>query len=132
MESGSPEGGTLTHVPLVAACITSIKKEIRIILKREHINHVGISSAFKKRKEDLFLPQQHTQRTCSQGSRTLVLPQTKFLSELLFKSTFSYSLLKPDLPFVSSTCLCSIIPCMARIATPLPFLNKVILLAVVK
>ena len=27
MESGSPEGGALMHVPLVAACITSRKKE---------------------------------------------------------------------------------------------------------
>ena len=53
---GSPEGEHLPHVPLVAVCIIS-RKEIGIILTREDINHMEISSlAFKKKEVVLSLP----------------------------------------------------------------------------
>lgn len=50
MESGSPEGGALTHMPLLTAGMTRRKRKVRTVLTREDVYYIEISSAFKKMK----------------------------------------------------------------------------------
>lgn len=109
MESGSPEGTALMHVPLIAACIS--RRKIRIILTGQDTNHMGISSpAFKKKKEYPSLPQQQCtnhrlQPMRNHGNLKLLF----FPNELLFKMNLPSLLLKlnkiwPSLCLFKLTC----------------------------
>lgn len=50
MESGSPEGGAFTQIPLLSACITSRKKEDKNYPDKGKHFHIGFSSTFRKKK----------------------------------------------------------------------------------
>jgi len=55
MEPGSPERGALKHVPLLAACLTSRKKENKNYSDKGEPFHIGGSAPACKKKEDRAL-----------------------------------------------------------------------------
>ena len=133
MASESPEGGLLTHIPLVAACIIGRKKEVNYFDKGRQVHIEILSPVLKKKKEGPSLPQQQgTNHHNYQPLRNYCSLKLLFSNEPMFKTTLPNFLLNPyrscpSLCLFINVCGLPLFPC-SKSAIPLLFLNNLLLL----